>query len=278
VCPKVRRRCVNPARPTPCLFGSTCSPCSKRTALPDATPSAHAYEYRPAPRPLADHAARASTHHLTYGENPEMAGIYTNANLKFCHRPVDRVPRESKSPRVRRKERHVLGVPLEGTHTCPILLCANGAATLLHGARLLSLRSLKPKAASPQEKFSIPVPCFGRASGPAHSPASVREPLLFIGSRQPPRHVAWPARTPWPYDPARQLGTRSEAIRIPQQRPGSRLHPGGTGGVAAVRRHSPDIVILDFGIPDINGLDVIGRIRHFSNVYILMLTGNEDLS
>jgi DNA-binding response OmpR family regulator len=59
---------------------------------------------------------------------------------------------------------------------------------------------------------------------------------------------------------------------------GVRLAATGTGGVPAVRRHSPDIVILDFGLPDISGLEVIGRIRSFSNVYILMLTGREDLS
>ncbi|KRE61759.1 hypothetical protein ASG92_20420 [Arthrobacter sp. Soil736] len=57
-----------------------------------------------------------------------------------------------------------------------------------------------------------------------------------------------------------------------------RLAATGTGGVEAVRSHSPDIVILDYGLPDINGLEVIARIRSFSNVHILMLTGREDLS
>lgn len=57
-----------------------------------------------------------------------------------------------------------------------------------------------------------------------------------------------------------------------------RLAETGNGGIAAVRLHAPDIVILDFGLPDINGLEVIGRIRSFSNVYILMLTGREDLN
>ncbi|MDQ0864736.1 response regulator transcription factor [Arthrobacter globiformis] len=52
----------------------------------------------------------------------------------------------------------------------------------------------------------------------------------------------------------------------------------GAGGVEAVSRHSPDIVILDFGLPDVSGLEVIARIRAFSKVYILMLTGRDDLS
>ena len=51
----------------------------------------------------------------------------------------------------------------------------------------------------------------------------------------------------------------------------------GTEGVAAVRRHSPDLVVLDYGLPDITGLEVIRRIRRFSAVPILMLTGHEDL-
>lgn len=52
----------------------------------------------------------------------------------------------------------------------------------------------------------------------------------------------------------------------------------GATGVNAVRTNIPDIVILDFGLPDINGLEVINRIRAFSDVYILMLTGHEDVA
>lgn len=52
----------------------------------------------------------------------------------------------------------------------------------------------------------------------------------------------------------------------------------GAAGVNAVRKNVPDIVILDFGLPDINGLEVINRIRAFSDVYILMLTGHEDMA
>lgn len=57
----------------------------------------------------------------------------------------------------------------------------------------------------------------------------------------------------------------------------ARLAETGTAGVDAVRMHSPDIVILDFGLPDITGLEVIRRIRSFSHVYILMLTGHEEM-
>lgn len=52
----------------------------------------------------------------------------------------------------------------------------------------------------------------------------------------------------------------------------------GGSGINAVRTNIPDIVILDFGLPDINGLEVINRIRAFSDVYILILTGHEDVA
>lgn len=52
----------------------------------------------------------------------------------------------------------------------------------------------------------------------------------------------------------------------------------GASGVNAVRTNIPDIVILDFGLPDINGLELINRIRAFSDVYILMLTGHEYMA
>jgi DNA-binding response OmpR family regulator len=57
-----------------------------------------------------------------------------------------------------------------------------------------------------------------------------------------------------------------------------RLSATGTDGVAAVRDHSPDLVVLDYGLPDITGLEVIRRIRSFSAVQILMLTGHDDLA
>jgi DNA-binding response OmpR family regulator len=61
---------------------------------------------------------------------------------------------------------------------------------------------------------------------------------------------------------------------------GVTVTPGTTGaeGAEAVRTYSPAIDILDYGLPDISGLQVISRIRSFSNVYILMLTGHENLS
>lgn len=57
-----------------------------------------------------------------------------------------------------------------------------------------------------------------------------------------------------------------------------RLTETGVKGVAAVQELSPGIVILDYGLPDISGLEVIRRIRTFSSVPILMLTGRGELA
>lgn len=51
----------------------------------------------------------------------------------------------------------------------------------------------------------------------------------------------------------------------------------GAAGVDAVRRHGPDIIVLDFGLPDFTGVEAAQRIRDFSSAPILMLTGHEDL-
>lgn len=52
----------------------------------------------------------------------------------------------------------------------------------------------------------------------------------------------------------------------------------GLHAVEEGRRFSPDVVILDLGLPEIDGLEVCRRIRTFSDCYILMLTarGSEE--
>lgn len=50
----------------------------------------------------------------------------------------------------------------------------------------------------------------------------------------------------------------------------------GSEGVAMVESESPDLVILDLGLPDINGFEVIKEIRLFSAVPILVLTARHE--
>jgi two-component system OmpR family response regulator len=50
----------------------------------------------------------------------------------------------------------------------------------------------------------------------------------------------------------------------------------GEGGLAAVRDHRPRLVVLDVGLPDIDGLEVCRRIRATSTVPVIFLTARAD--
>lgn len=50
----------------------------------------------------------------------------------------------------------------------------------------------------------------------------------------------------------------------------------GERGIELVKDEAPDVVILDLGLPDINGFEVLKRIRLFSNVPIIILTVRGD--
>jgi two-component system, OmpR family, KDP operon response regulator KdpE len=50
----------------------------------------------------------------------------------------------------------------------------------------------------------------------------------------------------------------------------------GTDGLSLVRQANPELVILDLGLPDIDGMDVIRRVRDFSAVPILVLSSRSD--
>ncbi|HUP54641.1 MAG TPA: response regulator transcription factor [Methylomirabilota bacterium] len=50
----------------------------------------------------------------------------------------------------------------------------------------------------------------------------------------------------------------------------------GPSAVAAVERDGPDLVVLDLGLPGLDGLDVTREIRRGSNVPVIMLTARDD--
>ncbi|HSF86938.1 MAG TPA: response regulator transcription factor [Acidimicrobiia bacterium] len=52
----------------------------------------------------------------------------------------------------------------------------------------------------------------------------------------------------------------------------------GPAALSAVRRHDPDLVILDLGLPAIDGLDVTRTLRAESGIPIIMLTARSEES
>ena len=50
----------------------------------------------------------------------------------------------------------------------------------------------------------------------------------------------------------------------------------GPGGLALARRESPDLVVLDLMLPEMDGLDVCRALRHDSDVPIIMLTARVE--
>ncbi len=56
------------------------------------------------------------------------------------------------------------------------------------------------------------------------------------------------------------------------------VHTAGTGSEALelAARYPPDLVILDLGLPDLDGVDVIGGLRGWTDAPIIVLSGRAD--
>lgn len=53
--------------------------------------------------------------------------------------------------------------------------------------------------------------------------------------------------------------------------------PSGQEAILEASSHNPDIILLDLGLPDIGGIEVIEKIRSWSNVPIIVISArNED--
>ena len=56
------------------------------------------------------------------------------------------------------------------------------------------------------------------------------------------------------------------------------FHTASTGGESILEAisHKPDIIILDLGLPDMDGIDIIKKIRTWSNVPIIVVTARSE--
>ena len=50
----------------------------------------------------------------------------------------------------------------------------------------------------------------------------------------------------------------------------------GEAAVMETASHNPDIVLLDLGLPDLDGIEVIRRIRSWSNVPIIVISARSE--
>ena len=52
--------------------------------------------------------------------------------------------------------------------------------------------------------------------------------------------------------------------------------PNGDAAILEASSHNPDIILLDLGLPDLDGVDVIKRIRTWSNLPIIVISARSE--
>ena len=55
-----------------------------------------------------------------------------------------------------------------------------------------------------------------------------------------------------------------------------RVEHTGTDAVSAARDWVPDVIVLDLGLPGLDGVEVCRRVRTFSECMVLMVTARDD--
>ncbi len=50
----------------------------------------------------------------------------------------------------------------------------------------------------------------------------------------------------------------------------------GEAAISAARSFVPDVIVLDLGLPKVDGVDVCRQVRSFSDAYVIMLTARSD--
>lgn len=56
----------------------------------------------------------------------------------------------------------------------------------------------------------------------------------------------------------------------------TRVVGDGTSALAVAREWTPDVVVLDLSLPDVDGVEVCRQLRTFSQAFVLMLTARAD--
>ena len=70
----------------------------------------------------------------------------------------------------------------------------------------------------------------------------------------------------------------ADLVELYLRREGFRVVKAATGeaGVRAVAEHRPRLVVLDIGLPDIDGLEVCRRLRQTSTIPVIFLTARDS--
>lgn len=96
----------------------------------------------------------------------------------------------------------------------------------------------------------------GQAIGQGHAHGHGQAPVLVVEDEKPLAQIVADYLTKAGYD-ARQIHT-------------------GPDGVTAARDIDPDLIVLDLGLPGLDGVEVCREIRTFSDCYIIMVTARDD--
>ncbi len=72
----------------------------------------------------------------------------------------------------------------------------------------------------------------------------------------------------------------SRLLRLELEDVGFRVTHCDTGvrGLSAIREENPDLVVLDLGLPDMDGAEIARRVRKTSETPIIILTARDDVS
>lgn len=54
------------------------------------------------------------------------------------------------------------------------------------------------------------------------------------------------------------------------------MAPDGSSAILEASTHNPDVIFLDLGLPDMDGVDIIKKVRSWSNVPIIVISARTD--